>query len=60
MTDNHSIRIDRKHMPSPTIAARTLCVENPSNRISKKSGFVYTGDIVMSEDGKAWGWNPRP
>lgn len=50
------INIAHVQLSSLTITAQTLPVENASNRILIKLGFVLSGEIADSEIGRVWEW----
>lgn len=50
------ITIAHAQIPTLTITAQTLPVNNSSTSILKKLGFVLTGEVEDSKVGKAWEW----
>jgi RimJ/RimL family protein N-acetyltransferase len=50
------LNIAQRHAPTLTVTAQTLPVENASNTILKKLGFVFAGAVEHPEDGTVWEW----
>ncbi|MEW5976779.1 MAG: GNAT family protein [Acidobacteriota bacterium] len=54
------INIARREIPGLIVTAQTLPMDNASNAILKKLGFVYSGERDHSEDGRVWDWRLIP
>ena len=41
------------------VIAHTLREDNASNRVLKRNGFAFVGDVMDPEDGLVWRWEKR-
>lgn len=50
------LALARAHAPDILVFAHTLPVDNASNRILRKLGFSFAGEVEHAEEGTVWEW----